>query len=49
MADGTSPSVRVRPSSSARPEVWFSENIGSPVTAKSVAAQINGPAAVIAA
>ena len=33
----------MRPSYSARPEVWCSENAGSPVTMKSSTTQMTGP------
>ena len=36
----------VRPSSSARPLVWVSENFGSPVAHQSIAVQITGGAPV---
>ena len=49
VAEGTCDRPLSRPSSSARPVVWVSENSGWPVTTVSTATQISGPAAAIAA
>ena len=49
IAVGTSLRPLLRPSSSASPLVWFCEKSGSPVTMKSVPAQISGAAATSSA